>query len=337
MSGNGDQRLGPGTMTTSGTGARTPPAPLRPGDNGAGLRPVAGRATPQSYYGKPIIAEPVWSWEIPLYFFTGGLGGASAMLAAGADLTGRTTLARRAWLCALAGVGVSPPLLISDLGRPARFLNMLRMVKVTSPMSMGTWLLLGTSGATAAATANNLFGLLGPAGRIAKPVAGALGGMLTTYTAVLISDTAVPVWHEARRELPFLFAASAAASAGAAATLTTPSRHAAPARLLAAGGAAASVGVMQLMEHRLGEVGEPYSKGTPGILGRAAEACAACGAAAVAFGGRRRPAVARAGAGLLLAGAVLERWSVFRAGFASARDPKYTVGPQRARADARAG
>src|SRR5205814_5611211 len=88
--------------------------------------------------GVPVIKEPVWKPEIPFYFYSGGLGGASAGLAALSELAGNRELARRAWVAALAGAGASPALLIADLGVPARFVNMLRMFKVSSPMSMGS-------------------------------------------------------------------------------------------------------------------------------------------------------------------------------------------------------
>ena len=95
-----------------------------------------------SYYGRPVIKEPVWQApDVAGYLFFGGLAGASAGLAWGAELRGNRPLARRAWQISLAAVGVSPALLVSDLGRPARFLNMLRMFKVTSPMSVGSWVL----------------------------------------------------------------------------------------------------------------------------------------------------------------------------------------------------
>ena len=108
-------------------------------------RSLGGRASERaaSYYGRPVIKEPVWTPEIPVYFFTGGLAGASAGLGVLAELRGNEVLARRAWAVALAGVAVSPVLLISDLGVPTRFLNMLRMFKVTSPMSVGSWILAG--------------------------------------------------------------------------------------------------------------------------------------------------------------------------------------------------
>ncbi|HEU4979212.1 MAG TPA: NrfD/PsrC family molybdoenzyme membrane anchor subunit, partial [Solirubrobacteraceae bacterium] len=112
-----------------------------------GERVMVPDAQPRSYYGQPVIKEPVWTPEIPVYFFTGGLAGASAGLALMAGATGNETLAKRSWAIALVNIGASPALLISDLGRPARFLNMLRMFKVTSPMSVGSWILSATGAA----------------------------------------------------------------------------------------------------------------------------------------------------------------------------------------------
>src|SRR3954447_22108001 len=283
-----------------------------------------------SYYGQPVIKEPVWTPEIPIYFFTGGLGGASAGLALAAELSGRDVLARRAWAVALGGLGVSPALLISDLGRPARFLNMLRVFKVTSPMSVGTWLLSGAGTATGVAAANRLLGLFPqPVANAAAVAAGALGMPVCTYTATLISNTAVPIWHEARHELPFVFAGGAAASAGAAVAMVTPPEHAAPARRLAAGGVVAEMAAVGVMHKRLGELGRPYEeKGRPATYSKLARALSLAGAAAIAAGGgRRAPTVA--GGAAVLAGSLAERWSIFRAGFASAKDPAYTVEPQR--------
>src|SRR5436305_14644241 len=134
------------------------------------------RAEPQSYYGQPVLKEPVWTPEVPFYFYTGGLGGASAGLALLAEARGNDELARRAWLIALAGVSASPVLLISDLGKPSRFLNMLRMFKVTSPMSVGSWILAASGTVTAAAVASDITGLYPRAGRVAK-VAWAVRGM----------------------------------------------------------------------------------------------------------------------------------------------------------------
>jgi Polysulphide reductase, NrfD len=283
----------------------------------------------RSYYGRPILKEPVWKPEIPWYFFTGGLAGAAAPLAFGAEGAGNRALARRAWLVALAGVGASPALLIKDLGRPDRFYNMLRVFKVTSPMSVGSWALAAFGTATGVAVGDELLGL--PGGVAAKPIAALLGPAVSTYTAALIADTAVPVWHEARGELPFVFAGSSAASAGAAVTLITPIRSAGPARRLAVAGAAAGLGLLALMERRLGELGEPYHQGAAGRFGRAARALTAVGGLAIAARGGRSRGVAAAGAAALLAGVACERWAIFRAGFQSAADPKYVVKPQRER------
>ncbi|HKQ00795.1 MAG TPA: NrfD/PsrC family molybdoenzyme membrane anchor subunit, partial [Actinomycetes bacterium] len=108
-------------------------------------------AQPQSYYGRPIIKEPVWTWEVPWYFFTGGLAGASASLGLLARLTGNHRLARTAFTVSGAGVTAGVPLLVSDLGRPERFPYMLRVFKVTSPLSVGSWVLAAMGPAAAGA------------------------------------------------------------------------------------------------------------------------------------------------------------------------------------------
>ena len=228
-------------------------------------------------------------------------------------------------------MAVSPALLISDLGRPERFLNMLRMFKITSPMSVGSWVLAASGATTSAATLHAATGRLPFLGRVSGALAGLLGLPLATYTGALIAQTSVPVWHEARRELPALFGAGAAVSAGAAAVALAPVEEAEPARRLALIGAAAELGLVALMEHRLDELAEPYHEGAAGAYGQLARGLTAGGAMVLAGPGRRRRAAAVAGSAMLLAGAVSERWSVFKAGFQSARDPKYTVGPQRRR------
>ena len=316
--------------------AGSEPAPRRPQGSGKpkGSR-VRGSVVPEaefrSYYGRPIIKAPVWTWEVPWYFFVGGMAGASASLGLGARLTGNDRLARSAWTVAGAGVTAGVPLLVSDLGRPERFPYMLRMFKVTSPLSVGSWVLAAMGPAAAGAAVSDRLGIFPGLGRVAETVAGLLGPALATYTGTLVADTAVPVWHEAGRELPFVFAGSAAASAGAAAVLLTPSTDAGPARRLAVTGAVLELGAAQAMERRLGELGEPYHQGPAGRLARLAKACTAAGAGLVAAGGRRRRGVAAAGAALLLAGSACERWAVYKAGFQSAADPRYVVGPQRAR------
>jgi hypothetical protein len=226
-------------------------------------------------------------------------------------------------------VALSPALLTSDLGRPARFVNMLRMFKVTSPMSVGSWILSGSAISTALAAGNSWFGLFPRAGSAAKPAAALLGLPLSTYTAALIANTAVPVWHESYRLLPFVYGSGAAQTAAAAAVATTPLEHAAPARRLAIAGALIEVGAKEVMHHQLGEVGEPYKKGAGAMFGHISRACNLTGAALLARRGARSRAAAVAAGALLCAGALSARWSTFKAGFQSAADPKYVVGPQR--------
>ena len=285
----------------------------------------------QSYYGRPILKEPVWQPEIPTYFFTGGVAGGCSLLHGFARVAGHERLAKTALYLGAAADVVSPALLVSDLGRPERFLNMLRVFKVSSPMSVGSWILFVSSGASVTAAALEWLGVLRPVKWAAEGVSFAAGAPLTTYTGTLLADTAIPVWHEARRELPWLFGASAAASAGAATTMLLPPGEAGPARRLAVAGVAAELGLMEAMERRLGFVGEVYKQDAAGKLARASKAFTAAGAALLATRGRRSRSAAVAGGALVLAGELALRWSVFRAGFQSARDPRYTVIPQKHR------
>jgi formate-dependent nitrite reductase membrane component NrfD len=299
--------------------------------NGASLDASGYR----SYYGKPVIREPVWEPVIPAYFFFGGTAGAAASLGLAARLSGNPVLARTATYVDAVAIGISPALLIVDLGRPERFLNMLRMFKVTSPMSVGTWVVTFSGLASGLATSLEILGRLPRAKLAAEAAAGLLGPFLATYTAALLADTAVPVWHGARRELPFVFAGSSAASAGAACALVAPPGSARPARRLAIAGAALELAAAGVMERRLGFLAEPYKRGRAGALATAAKTLTAAGALTMLLQGRRRRGALAAGA-LLLAGSLTERFAIFRAGLDSARDPRYTVVPQRQRVDHRA-
>jgi hypothetical protein len=287
----------------------------------------------RTYYGKPVLKEPEWTWEVPWYLFFGGMGGASSVMAAGAAMRGNERLARSARLVSALSGAVSTPLLVADLGRPMRFLNMLRVFKPTSAMSVGSWILASYTPFSAGAAGLDLLGRWPKLRALADAGAFVFGPFMATYTAVLVADTAIPVWHEARDELPALFAASAAASAGAAATLITDPDAAGPARTLAVLGAVGEVGADRVMRRRLGEYGEVYEAEEAGRFHKAAETCTSLGAALVALGGRKRKALTRIGSALILAGSICLRWSVYRAGFQSARDPKYVVKPQRERLD----
>jgi hypothetical protein len=289
-----------------------------------------------SYYGRPIIKPPVWEErEIAGYLFTGGLAGASSILAAGADLTGRPALARGSRAMATGAIGVSLLALIKDLGRPARFLNMLRVFKPTSPMSVGVWILVGYAPLAGGAAASDVSGRLPRLGRLAGLGAAALGSAVATYTAALIANTAVPAWHEGRRELPILFAGSAASAAAGWGLVVAPLAENEPAIRMAVLGAAVELGAEHLLERRLGLIAETLHDGKAGRrLGLAKALSAAGGIGAGLLARHSRPAAIAAGAALL-AGSAFTRFGIFEAGMASARDPKYTVEPQRRRREAR--
>jgi formate-dependent nitrite reductase membrane component NrfD len=288
-------------------------------------------ATPQSYYDRPILKAPVWKPHVPVYFFSGGLAGASSVLAFGARVSGNDRLARAALLAAAAGLLPSPLLLIDDLGRPERFYNMLRVFKPTSPLSVGSWLLVAFGPASVGAAGCELLGVLPRVGRAAETVAAVFGPFIATYTAVLISDTAVPAWHDARRELPFVFAGSAAASAGAAAVVLTPVANARPARRLTFGGSVVSILALEVMKRRRGVTMVPYGTGPAGRLRAWARGLIATGAVVTTLLGRRQRSAAVCGGAAVLAGALCERFAVVRAGSQSAHDPAYTIGAQLAR------
>ncbi|MEU9591009.1 NrfD/PsrC family molybdoenzyme membrane anchor subunit [Streptomyces sp. NPDC048193] len=298
---------------------------------GRGEQPMVPNAEFSSYYGKPVLNRPSWAaLDIAGYLWLGGLAGASSLLAAGGDVTGRPALARTAKLGAAGAVSLSLGALVHDLGRPSRFLNMLRVFKPTSPMNVGSWLLAGYAPLTMAAAAADVTGRLRPAGSAATAAASVLGPAVATYTAVLLSDTAVPSWHEGYRELPFVFAGSAATTAAGLALAGVPTAQAGPARRTAVLGAALELGAFRLMRRRMGMVSEPFEQGRARVLLRGAEALTAGGAALTLVAGRRRGAAAWAGAALLAGSAAL-RFGVFHAGVASAEDPRYTVVPQRER------
>jgi formate-dependent nitrite reductase membrane component NrfD len=315
-------------------------------------RSMVPEVTPTSYYGRPVVKPPTWKWPIPAYLFTGGLAAGSALMAAGARFLGDEDLAGEATLTSLGAVALSGGLLVADLGRPARFHHMLRVVKPTSPMSVGTWVFSAfsvLSGAGAASTVARRAGV-GPVGAVAAAGAAAQYGAalvapaLGTYTAVLVADTAVPAWHEARGHLPWLFAASATAAGGAATSLLMALRRdpspAAPAvRALTVAAAAAELFADGSMHRHLEtittgdpeapDLGAPSRRGRSGRLAKSARLATALGLVGVAAGSRSRSLGALGGLSAL-AGSALERFAVFSTGADSARHPSYTVGPQRA-------
>jgi hypothetical protein len=291
----------------------------------------------QSYYGRQVIKTPTWKApDVPLYLFLGGLAGASAVLAEGAALSGRPALERVARIAAAGGAAAGSVALVHDLGRPKRFLYMLRVFKPTSPLSVGSFLLAPFASFSGAAAISMLTGRLPRLGRLAGMGATIFGPPLATYTAALLANTAVPAWHEAHRELPFVFGGSGMAAAGGLGMLAAPYAESGPALRMAATGAAIETAAIQLMYRRLGMLGEPYHHGRAGRLMKAAEGLTASGIALSALGLRSRTARRLAGASFL-AGSLITRFGVFEAGLASARDPKYTVVPQRERLATRTG
>jgi hypothetical protein len=183
--------------------------------------PFPQASSENGYYQIPLLKEPPWTWEIPLYFFVGGAAGAAAVIGAIADYTGGDReLVRDARWIAAAGSVISPALLIADLGRPERFLAMLRVFKPQSAMSVGVWTLVGFStGTIATAFAGLLRTRYGPtlplriienAGQAASL---AFGLPFSNYTGVLIGATAVPVWNRNVGNLPLHFGASGTGAA----------------------------------------------------------------------------------------------------------------------------
>ncbi len=288
-------------------------------------------AEPSSYYGKPILKTPTWKQpDVPLYLFLGGAAGASSVLAEGAALSGRPALQRAARFVAAGGAGLGSVALVHDLGRPERFLNMLRVFKPTSPLSVGSWILAPFASLASLALASDLTGVAPRVGRAAGVGAAALGPPLATYTAALLCNTAIPAWHEGYREMPFLFAGSGTSAAGGLAMIATPVDQAGPARRMAVIGAAVELVASERIQQRLGMLAEPYQQGRPGFFMRTARALTIGGVAGSVVGGRSRAVSVVAGCAYA-AGSVLTRFGVFQAGLASAKDPKYVVVPQRER------
>jgi formate-dependent nitrite reductase membrane component NrfD len=295
------------------------------------------RADFTSYYGRPILNPPRWGTvDIAGYLFLGGLAGASSVLAAGAGLTGRPALARAGKVTALVAIGGSTAALVHDLGRPERFYNMLRVFKPTSPMSVGSWILATYGPLAGVAAVTSVTGRFPRIGAAATVGAALTGPAVAAYTGVLIGDTAVPAWHEAHGELPFTFVGSAAAAAGGMGLIAAPVAQAGPARRLAVLGAALETASSMLSERRMGVVAETYRTGRAGKLMTASRLLTIGGALGGAVFGRRSRVAAALSGVALLAGSACTRVGIFEAGLASARDPKYTVVPQRERMAARA-
>lgn len=301
-----------------------------------------------SYYGRQVVKAPPWRGPIAVYLFLGGLAGGSSLLAYGAQLTGRPALRRNSRLLALGAVGVGTLSLIEDLGRPERFLNMMRTVKISSPMSLGTWILasFGTvSGVLGAVEVDRLTGEKLPLGALRpllKAAEGpaaigqvALGPGLAAYTGALLGDTAVPTWSAGRHHMSYLFASSASLASGGAAMITSPVDQARPARVLAAAGVVGDVLSMRAMKESMHPLeAEPLEEGKPGQMLEWAERLAIGGGVLAVLGGRSR-ALSVIGGAALVAASALTRFGVLEAGLESVKDPRRVIEPQKARLAAR--
>ncbi|WP_025737301.1 NrfD/PsrC family molybdoenzyme membrane anchor subunit [Mycobacterium genavense] len=314
------------------------------GSDGSREMPMVPEAEFTSYYGRPVVKPAPWGHEVGAYLFLGGVAGGSGLLAAGAQLTGRKLLRRNTRISALVAVSLGAVALVKDLGRPERFVNMLRTVKLTSPMSIGSWILSLFSAGIGVAAASEIdrmtgeripLGPLRPVLRAAEGPAGleaaVFAAPLAVYTAVLLTDTATPTWNAAYRDLPFVFVSSASLAASGLAMITTPVAEAAPARKLAVIGAVSDLISARFTEFRMDPVTrEPLDHGTPGRLLKGSELLAAAGGLGALLGGHRRDVAALSGLALLAASAML-RFGFFEAGKESARDPRYTMEPQKRR------
>ncbi|HKE22248.1 MAG TPA: NrfD/PsrC family molybdoenzyme membrane anchor subunit [Bryobacteraceae bacterium] len=291
--------------------------------------------TTVTYYNRPVIKPPVWIWTIPTYFFVGGVAGAAMTLALAVQLAGGTRLRRFEercrWIGAVGG-GIGTALLIADLGRKWRFLAMLRVVRLTSPMSIGSWVLaLATPLSAGSAVLTKSRGWLYDLGYVAGTGGGVLGMPLATYTGVLIGNTAVPVWRATRRTLPLLFGASAAASLGSVLDLMPLRAHEREvARTFGIAGRAAELAAGFAVEceaNAVERVGRPLCEGGTGVLWKAAKIATAASLALALVPGKRKGF--RVAAGVLgVLGGLGVRFSIFYAGKASAADPRATFWQQ---------
>jgi formate-dependent nitrite reductase membrane component NrfD len=287
----------------------------------AGTARAKGDVPPLGEVGRGMMKAPVWTWEVPLYFWLGGMASGSAFVALACDLAGDHRAAALSRKVALAALIPSPPLLVLDLGRPERFLHMLRIVKPRSPMSMGVWALTAFGSLAGAAVTADLIGrprLARAVGAVNVPVAGYLG----SYTGVLLASTAVPLWSRSRLFLGPIFVATATATGAAACRLaisasgeSEESTRSALNRVQAAAmGAELALSIVN--DRRLGEVGAPLHESK---VMRGAKWAVRAG---LALQATRKPALAHVASVIHLAAGLAFRAAWVRAGRASASDDR---------------
>jgi formate-dependent nitrite reductase membrane component NrfD len=230
---------------------------------------TSGEPGPLGEVGHGMMKPPVWTWEVPLYFWTGGIAAGSAFVALACDLAGDHRGAAVARKVSLGALIPSPPLLVLDLGRPERFLNMLRVVKTRSPMSMGAWALTVFGNLAAGAVGADLIGRQKPA-RALGAANVLVGGYLGSYTGVLLACTAVPLWSRSKLFLGPIFVCTATATGAAACRLALSATgrgrdHPTIVALsdVQAGAMLAELGLSVVNERRIGDVGAPLHRSKP--------------------------------------------------------------------------
>jgi formate-dependent nitrite reductase membrane component NrfD len=291
-----------------------------------------------TYYDRPLLKEPVWKWDIPLYYYIGGAAGASLVIGAAAQLDGSPkfhSLIRRAHLTGIIGSAASGALLIHDLGMPSRFHHMLRVFRPTSPMNVGVWILSAVApSALVAALLTGRRGFLGKFGFVSGMASGIAGLGLSTYTGVLVANTAVPIWQEGRNLLPILFGASAMASAGSLFDMAfeNPVSRRVTYTFGTLGRAAELASTLALeaeVSRKSPYLAKPLKTGASGAMWKTATVLTAASLGLSLLPGRSKRK--RLIAGLLgTAGSLLMRFGIHQAGIASSRDPRSTFRQQRA-------
>jgi formate-dependent nitrite reductase membrane component NrfD len=278
-----------------------------------------------------MMKAPVWTWEVPLYFWTGGMASGAAFVALACDLAGDPGSARVSRLVSLGALAASPPLLVLDLGRPERFLHMLRIFKTRSPMSMGAWALTVFGNLAAGAVGADLLGKR-TAARVLGAANALVGGYLGSYTGVLLASTAVPLWARSRLFLGPIFICTATATGASACRLAIsasgrPYDHPTIVALgqVQAGAMGAELALSIINERHLGRLGEPLAKSK---WMKAAKWLVRGG---LALQAGRRASLSHAASLTYLAAGLLFRYAWVKAGPVSARDDRAVAEMARAR------
>ncbi len=301
----------------------------------AGAEPAPGqvaaanrrmRGAPVSDIHGPFIHAPLWGWQVASYFWFGGMASGSAFVALACDAAGDHRSAAIARKVALGAVAPAPVLLIADLGRPERFLNMMRVFKPRSPMNMGAWCLVGFSGSASLAVAADVAGRP-KAARALGTLTSLLGSYLGSYTGVLLACTAVPVWSRSRTILGPAFVATATATGASATRLVLVAGglpHGHPTRgalgTLETAAMLTELALSRVGERRLGAASDALRSGRAGATFRTAEVLVAAGLSLRLLRRRAGPRAHDLASALYLAAGLAFRYAWVTAGKASAHD-----------------